>query len=355
MNNKTRDKKIKVLMVGPDRSVHGGISGVVNNLYDAGLDKRVDLTYIRTMKEGSKISKLFIAGIAYLKYCTRLMSCDLVHIHVASDSSFLRKSLFINKAYRSGKKIVIHQHGGEWEKYYDSLSANKQKKVREVFSKGNRFLVLSPYYKELFERIADIKGITVFPDTIKIDPPTEREYGLNKVLFLGRLCKAKGVSELIDAGAELKSVYPDLEITLAGIWEDNNLKEKALQHSDLIKLVGWVDKEAKQTLIREHDIFVLPSYFEGQSVAILEAMAGGMCVVASNVGGIPMMIKDNETGILVEPQNAKALKEGLIKALSDAELEEKLAKNARCLVEETFNISATVDDLEKIYWSLIDG
>ena len=62
---KTSNNKIKVLMIGPDRSVHGGISAVVNNYYEAGLDNRVDLKYIGTMKEGSKAYKLLVAIKAY--------------------------------------------------------------------------------------------------------------------------------------------------------------------------------------------------------------------------------------------------------------------------------------------------
>lgn len=62
------DDRIKVLMVGPDRSVHGGISGVVNNYYDAGITEKVDLNYIGTMVEGSKLRKLWQAVKAYIKF-----------------------------------------------------------------------------------------------------------------------------------------------------------------------------------------------------------------------------------------------------------------------------------------------
>ncbi len=72
-------------MVGPDRSVHGGISAVVNNLYDAGLDKMVNLTYIGTMKDGSRFRKLLIAGKAYLQFCRVIKHCDIVHIHFSSE------------------------------------------------------------------------------------------------------------------------------------------------------------------------------------------------------------------------------------------------------------------------------
>ena len=64
----SRQNKIRVLMVGPDRSVHGGISGVVNNYYEVGLDQRIDLCYIGTMVEGSKIRKLVQAVKAFFQF-----------------------------------------------------------------------------------------------------------------------------------------------------------------------------------------------------------------------------------------------------------------------------------------------
>ena len=79
-------------MCGPDRSVHGGISGVVNQYYEAGLDRRVSLTYIGTMKEGSKLRKLFTAAASYLRFVRLLDDCDIVHVNMSSDVSYVRKS-----------------------------------------------------------------------------------------------------------------------------------------------------------------------------------------------------------------------------------------------------------------------
>ena len=112
--------KIKVLMVGPDRGVHGGISAIVNNYYEAGLDKRVDLKYIGTMKEGSRGKKLLVAAAAYFKFLCSLSWCDVVHVNASSDSSIMRKSFFIKAAYRHNKKIVLHQHGGDFKNYFEN-------------------------------------------------------------------------------------------------------------------------------------------------------------------------------------------------------------------------------------------
>jgi len=78
LTSRNNTAKLNILMIGPDRSVHGGISAVVNNLYDAGLDKMVNLTYIGTMKDGSRFRKLLVAIKAYLQFLPRsetLRSC----------------------------------------------------------------------------------------------------------------------------------------------------------------------------------------------------------------------------------------------------------------------------------------
>ena len=105
---------MRVLMIGPARCVHGGISGVVNNYYEAGLDRKIELRYIGTMVEGGKVRKLLQAGWAYLCFLGALAHYDIVHVNMASDNSYRRKSIFIKTAKRFHKKIVIHQHGGDF-------------------------------------------------------------------------------------------------------------------------------------------------------------------------------------------------------------------------------------------------
>ena len=122
-------EKVNVLMVGPDRGVHGGISAVVNELYAAGLDSKVNLKYIGTMREGSKLKKLFVAAFAYVRFLKQLSWCDVAHVHFSSDSSFLRKSVFIKTAHRRGKKILLHQHGGDFQTFYGKQLDDKESRM----------------------------------------------------------------------------------------------------------------------------------------------------------------------------------------------------------------------------------
>ncbi|MGN0388594.1 MAG: glycosyltransferase family 4 protein [Suilimivivens sp.] len=344
---------MRVLMVGPDRSVHGGISGVVNNYYEAGLDQRIDLCYIGTMVEGSKIRKLVQAVKAFFQFLVRLPGYEIVHVNMASDSSYYRKSIFVRTAKAAKKKIVIHQHGGDFEGFYDrELSDKGREKVRKVLSMGDAFLVLAPPWKEFFGKLIGTERITVLPDAISIPPYTEKKHGVHKILFLGRICKAKGIGELLAVMPKLKEKYPDVQLYLGGIFEDKELEQQAYALKDQVTCLSWVTGEKKERYLRECDIFVLPSYFEGQSIAILEAMANSCAVVASGTGGIPQMIIDGETGILIEPRSESSLQEGMEKVLSDDDFAACLGERAREKAVAEFSIENNMERLIHLYEGL---
>lgn len=343
-------KKIKVLMIGPARSVHGGISGVVNNYYDAGLNQKIELYYIGTMVDGSKLRKLWQAVKAFFMFCMKASKYQIIHVNVASDSSYYRKSFFIKAAKILGKKIVIHQHGGNFEEfYYKQLNDKGRSKLKRIFSMGNVFLVLSPEWKKIFSEIVDVNKIIVFPNSIKVPPIGEKKYGQHKLLFLGRICKEKGIGELFEVLPQLIEKYPDIQVYLGGIWEDKELEKTAGSYSKNVTFLGWVSGEDKNKYLELCDIFVLPTYFEGQPVSVLEAMACSCAVVASDTGGIPQMIEDGQTGILIEPKNPGSLAEGLFKVLEDVDFCRRLGENAYEKVKAEFSIENSMDKLLEIY------
>lgn len=353
---KMKKDRYRVLMVGPDRSVHGGISGVVNNYYDAGLDKMIDLHYIGTMVEGSKAAKLLCAVKAYFRFLVKLPRYDIVHVNMASDSSYYRKSVFVRTAKVCRKKIVIHQHGGNFPEFYEKeLSGAAKKSVRRVLSMGDAFLVLGTAWKTFFGTIIGEEKITVLPDAIEIPAEAKKEYGVHKILFLGRLCKEKGIGELLTVMPAIRADYPDVRLYLGGIWEDETLKARAYALKDCVTDLGWVSGAEKQKYLKECDIFVMPSYFEGQSVSILEAMAHSCGIVASRTGGIPDMIVEGQTGIFTVPQDTKTLEEGLRRLLADSELCRRLGGNARRKAEAEFAMEENIRKLLSVYESVRSG
>lgn len=345
---------MRVLMIGPDRSVHGGISSVVNNYFEAGLDKKIELTYIGTMVEGSRLRKLSKAAEAYIRFLFRLPACQIVHVNMASDSSYLRKSVFIRTAKLFSKKIVLHQHGGDFQTFYEKENNERGRaRIRKVLKMGDAFVVLAPAWKDFFEQITGRGDITILPNSVEILPTFPKEYTEHRVLFLGRLCKEKGVEELLRAVPELSEEFPDFHLYLGGIWEDRELQKLAKKDVEHVTWLGWINGKEKEKWLKACEVFVLPSYFEGQPVSILEAMACYCGIVASNVGGIPQMIIDGQTGLLVSPKSTESLKDGLRSLLKDRGMCKRLGLAAREKAEREFAIEANMEKLLGIYQKLL--
>ncbi len=328
--------KSKVLMIGPARSVHGGVSAVVNNLYEAGLSRQVQLKYIATMVDGSKARKLLQAGIAYIGFLAALPFYQILHVNMAADASCFRKKIFIDTAGFFKKKILIHEHGGDFEGFYFKRCSEKQ--------------------RASIKKSMDKEKIHVLQNRILIPEKEKKDYNSRKILFLGRLCREKGIGELLEAVPVIQKQIPDVKFILGGLWETGNeeLKKKAESLSDVVELPGWVSSEERERLMEECSIFVLPTWFEGQPVSLLEAMAAGMCVVAAKVGGIPQIMGEEkgQTGILLPPKDAKALADTLTWLLNEEETRKRLGEQARSRMVEQYDISSNVKALVRYYETL---
>lgn len=341
---------VKILMIGPARSVNGGISTVVNNYYSAGLDKEVDLEYIATMEEGSKAHKLRVAVEALIEFIVKISKYEVVHIHMASDVSIYRKLPFIWLTKVFGKKLIIQQHGGNIEQfYYFECGKRKQQFIKKMLQKADLFLVVAPYLKDIFEDIIGKTKIVVLPNAIEIPQEITRDYNRKNLLFLGRLCKEKGIYELLDAVKELRVEYPDLHLYLGGIWAEKELEKKANECAEYVHYLGWINKEKKDIYLKKCNIFVLPTYFEGLPMSLLEGMAYGCACVATEVGGIPQVMSHRKDGFIIPAKDVRAIKHAIKELLQNQNLQKKLGMNGRKTVEEHYEISKSINRLILIY------
>ena len=341
---------MKVLMVGPARSVKGGISAVVNNYYSAGLDKQVEIKYIETMKDGSKFQKLITAFLSFFEYYRALQEYPLVHIHLSSDKSLCRKIPFIILAKRKKKKLIIHQHGGNFEDFYYRVCGKKARKfIAGVLEKADFLLVVAPHLQEIFAKIVTPNKIKLFPNAIWVPEEVTHDYTEKKLLFLGRLCKEKGINELLDASVELKKEYPDLKLYLGGVWEEPGLKKKADLYADWIVQLGWIGEQEKQKYLRECNIFVLPTYFEGLPVSLLEGMAYGCACIATRVGSIPQIMENNKEGLLINPKSKEELMAVISYYFENPMEQEKMGAKAEEKIRAGYEIKASVEKLIRLY------
>ena len=341
-------------MIGPDRSVHGGISGLVNGYYHVGLDEKVDLKYIGTMKEGTKLKKLLVACFAYARFFLCVGRYDVVHVNVASDNSFWRKALFIKCAKRCGKKIVIHQHGGNIEEYYEKLDEKGKESVRSIFGMADVLLVLTDKLNDFFGTIVDKAKIRILPNGVSTQDVdvdvTGKDY--TKILFLGRICRNKGMSELFAAMDEIHEKRPEITLYLGGIYEDDEYRSEVEKRSSYVKTLGWVMGTLKDEWLDKCGIMVLPSYFEGFPLSVIEGMLHGCAVISTDVGGIPEAIEDGVSGILIKPKDVKGLKDAIESVAGDKEFAERLSRGGIKTAKEKFSLEKNLQKLVEIYRNL---
>jgi glycosyltransferase involved in cell wall biosynthesis len=242
--------------------------------------------------------------------------------------------------------------------------------VKKVLSHANVIISPSKYYitESIFLKRYSNK-IVVVPNGINIQdfniPYSKEEcrekLGLPKnkniILFLGVLHPKKGPDVLIKAMPQIISKVPNAELLVAG---DGVMKEylealvNKLGINRYVKFVGFVEDNIKPMYYKAADVFCLPSTMTTESFGIvnLEAMACGVPIVASKIGGIPDVVKDRENGLLVPPKDTSTLASMIIYLLENEGLRKKMGGNARKKVEN-YSWEKIAEMTEKVYEQVV--
>lgn len=177
--------------------------------------------------------------------------------------------------------------------------------------------------------------------------------GCDIVVSAGRLEPIKGHGTLIDAFPQVLSRCPDTHLVLAGEGELRAAYEKRageLKIREKVHFLGW--REDVNEILRESALFVMPSINEGMGRAIVEAMAAGLAVVGTRVGGIPLVVEEGVSGLLVPPEDAGALAAAIVRLLSDP-AERRAMGEAGKQRAQAFSDEAMTGRLDALYRRLL--
>ncbi|WP_049914731.1 glycosyltransferase [Haloterrigena salina] len=174
----------------------------------------------------------------------------------------------------------------------------------------------------------------------------------DEILFLGRLAPKKRVSDLIDAFNRIADDVPETDLVIVGTGpKSDELKAQAnrLGIDDRVRFEGRVSDEAIPRYYRRARLFVLPSVWEGHPLTLLEAWAGEVPVITSDVEGIAEFVDHEETGYLVPPKSPSELADAIQYALSNGDEREEWAANAYELVEDEYSWEGVAEQTNRIY------
>ncbi len=271
----------------------------------------------------------------------------------------------------AGAPIIVHTpHGHVFFGYFGPFKT----KLFIIFEKlasriTDKIVALTNREKEdhILFKIAEEDKFSVIYSGIELNALKESSSGekqnLKKELGIpenslivgtaGRLVPVKGPEFLVKASKYIISKYPDTYFMFTGDGTlEHDLKRKALEMgiSDNIIFLGWRDDLAK--IISIYDIFVLPSLNEGMGRVLVEAMALGKPIVASNIGGIPDLVIHGKNGFLVPPKNPKKLAKYIQILLEDEEKRENMGLAGKKM-SLNFSAENMVDKIEKLYGELL--
>jgi glycosyltransferase involved in cell wall biosynthesis len=353
----TTSPKPRVVMIGTSPRNRGGISTVVQSYIADGFLERWNVRYVTTHTEGSKLRKAWFMLRGLVSFAATLgRPPAFVHIHLATRASFWRKLAFIAMATVRSVPIVLHVHGGHFGGYYEEGGRLRRALIRWALSRARAIIALTPSWGRMFLELAPGATVVVIPNPVDIptlDGAQPRE--TDSVLFLGRLTHEKGIDVLLDAFEQVVRRRPAATLLIGAPGDshaiDDELRRRGIdQH---VRMLGWVDGDAKDRLFRSVAVFTLPSRAEGLPVGMLEAMAHAMPVVVSRIGGVPDALADGVEGLIVPVGDAAALADALCNLLADPERQRRMGAAGRVRAVAEFDRAAVIARLDDLYAGLL--
>jgi len=349
---------MRILITSPSLDINkniSGISSVLANIIKWQRDKYIVFTSGRSDNEKRDVKWLlnqFFFLIRYIKIL-RVSNINVVHINSAmSELSIIRDYFLISIAKILRKKIVLHIHGGKY------LFASHKPIILKYFiqdslKKSDQIIVLSELERDNIKNKFNVDNINILQNCIELNhaKTIPFEDKKNVIVFLGRIVKDKGLNEIVEAFRLLNKKTNDFFFELCGVGPDfaiyDNLFNELL--GNRYKYNGVVNGSEKWDFLKNAKIFLLPSYYEGLPISLLEAMSTGCIPIVTPVGSIKEVIKDEYNGIIVNKYAPDEIMEAILHIIKNQQVAEYMALNAALTIKERFNILNYKEQLNKIY------
>jgi len=363
--------QLRVLLAGHLPPPIGGVAAYYQSLLSSSLPERVNLKFVQTSTHNRDFSQSGRATISNLieavRDCGRFLRAvisyrpQLCHISTAFGLSFLKHGICVIIARVLGSRVLLHPHCSlstlysdrpEWWRYWFS----------QVIRLTDGVIALSSEWK-LVSKIVPGSRVYLLQNAINLAPyqsiaqerlshPLREDI---RILYLGYIGKAKGSFDLLDTALRMSSQGVDTSFDLVGSemrpGELDLLKQQIIAGnlSGVVRIHPPVLGAEKLNCFRNADIFVYPSYSEGMPMAVIEAMASGLPIVATNVGGLPDMVESGVNGFLVDTGCPDQMADALLKIITNPPLLQSMQKKSAQIAAKRFDIEQHVLKLVDIY------
>ncbi len=363
----------RVLMVGPAPPPFGGIASVISDIVNSDLKEEYsfDVFYRSDIPAGCFLDRNMIRLRRFWAFLKQAKSgnYDFAHIHSA-DLAFLGSILFALLAKACGLKVLMHMHGTDWDEFYSKAPTVRRLYTRVGFYLPDKIVVL---YRRWLSNIkglnpnADVRVIrNLIHKPLPVTPleveALKRKVGIEPsdfvALTVGSVGWRKGSFDIVQAAPEAIREDPEILFVLVGGGERPGEMQQVLEMvserglTDRVRVIGEVERSKIPVFLRAAHVFLLPSYIEGMPISIIEAMAHGLPVITTPVGGVPDMVTNQESGLLIPPGAPARIAETVIMLKKDPALRMRLAEAGRRVFEKQFEFSRGIEEIRDLYREL---
>jgi glycosyltransferase involved in cell wall biosynthesis len=358
---------MRVLLVGKGPPERGGIPTFLTTLLEGDLASQHEVTFLNLARGGTpQGGRASWANVRRTAGDTAAVwraaaGQDVVHVHssLAPSVTLVRAGLLALAARSHGCRVVVHAHGGLLLLW---LTRRRRRWLARVaLAPASLVLALST---ELHARLATALGeraVALVDNGVDVSrfSETPTDHFPPRVLYVGLITPRKGLLDLLAASQLLSERGVVHEVWLVGGTPDEGPEaaEPVLLAAREVgaRLLGQHRPEQMPAAYAEADLLCLPSWWEAMPLSVLEAMASGLPVVATDVGDVGRVVRTGITGTLVPPHDPTALADALQPLLSDPGLRRQCGRAGRALVTERFSASATARTLDRTYRELGAG
>ena len=320
---------MKLLYLGNQLSKHGFNKTTIETL-GFQLEQEGFIVYYASDKKSfpMRLLDMMRSVIRYRKQVTYIL------IDTYSTKAFWYAFICSQLARVLNIKYIPILHGGN----LPNRLKNNPKLCRMVFANAHKNVAPSSYLKQAFEN-AGFTNVIHIPNSIEID-----KYELKtrveltpKLLWVRAFASIYNPEMAVKVLQQLLEKHPSASLTMVGPDKDGSLQATKYFADSIgvaVNFTGQLAKEDWWKIASEHDIFINTTHFDNTPISVMEAMALGLPVVSTNVGGIPYLLADKENALLVNDDDDKAMKEAICSLLEDQQKASDLTLNARHFIEQ---------------------
>jgi glycosyltransferase involved in cell wall biosynthesis len=356
---------MNIIVTGPSLDTKYNISGiasVVNNILDETNLNYFHLVVGKTDQQKRNIVWLYDQFVLPIKLIWRLFTSktEIVHINAPFEKlAVFRDFILLKISKLMGVKVLLHIHGGH---YLNNLPKKGLffKFLKYYVKSSDYIIVLSKMEKDLLVLKFKInkENITPLENCVRIP---ERFYKKKnkkvEIIFLGRIENDKGIFDIVKALSQLIKIRSDFIFKLYGTGsiEEEVIRELTNILGSNFQFMGIVSGKEKDKAFQKADIFLLPSYYEGLPLSLLEAMSFGVVPIVTDVGSIGTVVKNKFNGYIVEMKNSIELCNiinNVIENYKNNSMDD-MKNNTIQTISENYNCKDYGVKLEKIYKKLL--